>query len=870
MSDQPEIHDKTFSQISDERIRAAKQLGALFEALPDRSQAFEDLLRLCSDRDSEVREEAINSLTTVFPNVPKKELVWERFINLTAYPEELIFKAAVNSLITVFPLMSDKNRAWKDLIELINSKSTLEDVSRGIVRLLPNIISEFPDKQQAWKDLLEMTGSGDFYVRKKAAFFLSMVFPGLPEEKKSEAWGDLLELAGKNGDIKVRQQAVKALGEVFLYVSDKDKAYSDLINLAENRDSYVLRDVLKAHSSTHPQLYEDYAANAAITETEEKKETEEWEEEWEEKESVKPAWYYKIESDKAKYKKTEFEKTGFVHRDAANSLRYDISRDGKRKEKIIMGETGMSGEDRTEDEQVKEKESKKSASGFLRQTGDKDRYVRKNAVDSFARTYSGFSDKNEIIEELLRLSSDPDPQMRRGAIESLLSVYLRKAGKTQDIWHELLRMSEDPDAGVRKGTAEMLPHALPAVEEKSTVFYDLIRLAESQDTQLRKRAAELLSVAFKYSDDKQRAWNDLVGLTSSEDREVRKGAVLALSSGYQEVPDKAKVWGDLIRLSAHGDSFVQRVATKTLGPAFFYVPDKTMAWRDLQTLIDNPYVYVRRYALRSLGRASLWRALKAENEATYLFGLKEAVKYFKEAAEASVGITIPEFYHPFYEALLQILFGDRSSKLESERYLSDVTRGIGDLEENRKLLETLEEFAGLLQAAGDLSAEDLSARKKLLENSIGAFDRASGLFEAIEEDYILAQKTFSKDYQKAGKVVTEQRLKETLSGIRYKARTACLKAKGKPTEKITCAVSQKVKEWSFQDIEKDRKKLEKQLESLLNTVTVQIPYIPENTHIFERLEEIRKEQDLLERYRQVGRFISMIPEVKMFSRSSGR
>ncbi|WP_410510239.1 HEAT repeat domain-containing protein [Methanosarcina hadiensis] len=866
MSDQPGIHDKTFSQESDERTKAAKQLGALFEAFPDRNQAFEDLLRLCSDRDSEVREEAINSLTIVFPNVQKKELVWERFINLTAYPDELVFKAAVNSLITVFPLIQDKSRAWKDLIELINSKSSLEDVRRGIVLLLPNIISEFPDKRQAWKDLLEMTGSGDLYVRKKAAFFLSMVFPGLPEEKKSEAWGDLLELAGENGDIKVRHQAVKALGEVFPYVPDKDKAYSDLINLAGNRDSYALRDVLKAHSSTHPKLFEDYAANSAIIETEETKEKEEWEE----KKSVKPAWYYRTEYDKTKYEKTVFEKADSVQRDATNSPGYGISREEEGKEKRIMGEIGVSGEDRTENEQVKEKESKKSASGFLRQTGDKDRYVRRNAVESFARTYSGFPDKNEIIEDLLRLSSDPDPQMRRGAIESLLSVYLRKADKTQDIWHELLRMSEDPDAGVRRGTAEMLSHVLPAVEEKSTVFYDLIGLAESQDAQLRKKAAELLAVAFKYSDDKQRAWNDLMRLTSSEDREVRKGAVVALSSGHQEVPDKAKVWGDLIRLSAHGDSFVQRIATKTLGPAFFYVPDKTMAWRDLQTLIDNPYIYIRRYALRSLGRASLWRVLKAENEAAYLFGLKEAVKYFKEAAETSVGITIPEFYHPFYEALLQILFGDRSSKLESERYLSDVIRGTGDLEENRKLLETLEEFAGLLQAAGDLSAGDLSARKKFLEDSIGAFDRASGLFEAIEEDYILAQKTFSKDYQKAGKVVTEQRLKETLSGIRYKARTACLKAKGKPTEKITCAVSQKVKGWSFQDIEKDRKKLEKQLESLLNTVTVQIPYIPENTHIFERLEEIRKEQDLLEKYRQVSRFISMIPEVKMFSRSSGR
>ncbi|MDQ1275906.1 MAG: hypothetical protein QG610_1481, partial [Euryarchaeota archaeon] len=793
MSSQPGIHDKAFSQVTDERIKAARQLGAIFEVFPDRKQAFEDLLRLCSDRDSEVREEAINSLTTVFPNVPEKELVWERFVNLTAYPVEQILKAAVNSLITVFPLVQDKNRAWKDLIELINSKSSIEDVSREIVHSLPNVISEFPNKERAWKDLLKMAASEDPYIREKTTSFLSIIFPELPEEKKSEAWKDLLELAEEAGDIKVREQALKGLGEVFQYVSDKEKAYSDLISLAEKKDNYEFREVVKTLDSVHSQLYEKYAANEVIAETEEKKEKESWEE----KEWVKSAGFYEPES----------EKVSFVRRDTSYSLGYALS--GEEKEKRIMGGIEVNVEDKLENKQVKEKGSNKSAFDLLRLTGNKDRYVRKNAVESFARTYSGSPDKSEIIEEILRLSSDPDPQMRRGAIESLLSVYSRKEGKIQDIWHELLKMSEDADAGVRKNTAEMLSRVFPTIEEKSTVFFDLVRLTENQEAQLRKRAAELLAVAFKHSDDKQRAWNDLLELTSSEDREVRKGAVLALFSGYPEVPDKTKVWNDLIRLSTHSDSFVQRVATRALGPAFFYVPDKTLAWRDLQVLIDNPYVYVRRYALRSLGRASLWKALKAENEATYLFGLKEAVKYFEEAAETSIGTVIPEFYHPFYEALLQILFGERSSKLESERYISKVTRGTGDLEENRRLLETLEEFAGLLQTAGDLSVGELSAQKKLLEISIEAFDRASGLFEAIEENYILSQKSLNKEYQKIGKVLMEQKLKETLSGIRYKAKTACLKAKGKPTEEITCTVSQKVREWSFQDIEKDKKKLDK-------------------------------------------------------------
>ncbi|AKB12048.1 hypothetical protein MSTHC_0441 [Methanosarcina thermophila CHTI-55] len=541
----------------------------------------------------------------------------------------------------------------------------------------------------------------------------------------------------------------------------------------------------------------------------------------------------------------------------------------KEEKKGMTREREMRSEDRNECEQVKEKECRISTFSFLEPADDRYKYLRKDSEEPLAKSYSSLPEKEKIIEELLRLSSDPNPQIRRSAIDSLLTIYSLKSGKEQDIWNELLRISGDTDTGVRKGAASMLSRVFPVVEEKSTVFSDLVKLTESQDSQLRKKAAELFTAAFAYSDDKQKTWNDLVKLTSAEDREVRREAVLALSSGYSEVPDKAKVWSDLIRLSTHGDSFVQRVAARTLGSAFFYVPDKTQAFKDLQVLIGNPYIYVQIYALRSLGKASLWKALKAENEATYLFGLKEAVKYFKESNEASTSTAIPELYYPFYNALLQILFGERSSKLESERYISEVTHKI-NLEEDKRLLKIMEEFSDLLLAAGNLTAGDLPVRKKLLEASIEAFERASGLLDIMEEDAILEQKNLRKECSITGKVITEQKLKEILSGIRYKARTACFKAKGKPTEKITCAVNERVKTWSFQDLEKDRKELDRQLESLLSTLRVQIPFIPENMSIFQKLDDISQEQCLLERYRHVSRLLSLIPGAKMHSRASDK
>ena len=338
------------------------------------------------------------------------------------------------------------------------------------------------------------------------------------------------------------------------------------------------------------------------------------------------------------------------------------------------------------------------------------------------------------------------------------AVYSRNSGEEEDIWSQALMMAGDKDTGVRRHAAELISRIFPEVKERPGVFFDLVKLTESQDAQLRERAAELLSVAYEYSENKQRAWDELVRLASVEDRKVRKGAVLALSSGYTEVQNKEKAWKDLISLSDYSDNFVKRVATRALGNAFFHALDKTQAWRDLQALTENPYIYVRKYAFRSLGRASLWRSLRAENEAGYIFGLKEAVKYFKEAAEVSVDTNIPDFYRPFYEALLSILFSDipEIAKLESERYVSKVTLEIRSLGENQQFLEILNQLAGLLRSAEDLPPGDLSAQKKLLETCIITFDRFSHFFESKEEKDILAPKTVKKEHPKPGKDILER------------------------------------------------------------------------------------------------------------------
>jgi hypothetical protein len=275
--------------------------------------------------------------------------------------------------------------------------------------------------------------------------------------------------------------------------------------------------------------------------------------------------------------------------------------------------------------------------------------------------------------------------------------------------------------------------------------------------------------AYEYSKDKQRAWDELVRLTSSEDRKVRKNAILTLSSTFPEVPDKVKAWEELVRLSNHNDNLVKRVASRGLGAAFFYVPDKTEAWKDLQALSSNSYLYVRKYALRSLGRASLWRALKAENEAIFVFGVKEAVKNFKDSSEVPVDIDFPDFYYPFYETFLFILFSDTPgrARVEIEQYISKMSSKIRALGENQGLFEFLGQLAGLFRDAKNLTPENLPAQKEILKSSFELFNKYSVFLEGREETLLAQQKTVKKEHSNPGKDILE-RVQHRKSSLRKK------------------------------------------------------------------------------------------------------
>ncbi|MBW2738871.1 MAG: HEAT repeat domain-containing protein [Deltaproteobacteria bacterium] len=223
---------------------ALKALSSTFASVPDKKQACGDLHRLTSDSDSYVRMSVVYMLISKFSHLSDKKQACEDLISLTSDKAGSVRKAAAYALGNVFSHVPDKKQAWEDLIRLTSDKE--KDVRRGAADALVKVFSYVPDKKQAWEDLHWLTSDSDSYVRWRATDVIGKVFSHVPDKK--QAWEDLIRLTSAK-DKDVRRGAADALGSAFASVPDKKQACEDLHRLTSAKDKDVRRGAADALGS---------------------------------------------------------------------------------------------------------------------------------------------------------------------------------------------------------------------------------------------------------------------------------------------------------------------------------------------------------------------------------------------------------------------------------------------------------------------------------------------------------------------------------------------------------------------------------------------------------------------------------------------
>ncbi len=258
---QADIHRMTESEDWKERKEAVIQIRHNFSTLPNKKQAWEDLIRMTL----EGSWEAADALYTVFPYVSDKNQAWNDLVhiliqdkkineinvwweNRIAGVPDLRWQVAY-TLEGAFPYTSDKEQAWNDLHRLSKDKDVILRV--GAAKALGVAILHLYDKESAWRDLHNLMHDEITDVRWYATKSLGIAFPHIPDKK--EAWEDLICLQ-QDENISVRWCAAKSLGTAFSHMHNKEQAWEDLHNLMQNKEIDVRKYVAESIGIAFPRI----------------------------------------------------------------------------------------------------------------------------------------------------------------------------------------------------------------------------------------------------------------------------------------------------------------------------------------------------------------------------------------------------------------------------------------------------------------------------------------------------------------------------------------------------------------------------------------------------------------------------------------
>jgi HEAT repeat protein len=249
--DQSGIHEKTFSLNLDEKADALQQLTIFFESFPDRQQALEDILGLCSDEDKTLRIKAINALGTVFPKLSdeEKEKGWDSLLELIRNEDPEIWKAVALSIVYTFGYMPEKRKAWDCLLRLAEDEN--RDVREHAVKALILLFPSMPDREKVWTDFIALAGSEHREIRELASDAFILIYPYLKD--REQIWESLLKLAG-SGDGHVRDRAGDIMARIFHQLPNQKKAMQDIENLTMGQMDYITRRAVKALRDNYPEL----------------------------------------------------------------------------------------------------------------------------------------------------------------------------------------------------------------------------------------------------------------------------------------------------------------------------------------------------------------------------------------------------------------------------------------------------------------------------------------------------------------------------------------------------------------------------------------------------------------------------------------
>ncbi|QIB90825.1 HEAT repeat domain-containing protein [Methanosarcina mazei] len=826
-----DLHKVSTDNSSDVKKFAAITIKYYFFYIHNQDQLWTDLVRLASDENSNVRNNAIIAIDSIYSIVKNKDRVWSDLVVLSRSNYANVREVTTKILVSVFPQVSSKDEAWKDL-----GKLALEDdyeTKQVAAKVIGSVFPYIPEKNEAWERLRNLTIDEDVNVIRSAVNAFQFVFPYSPN--KTETWKELHCLV-YNDDNEVRQITAKVIGSVFQHIPEKKEALEDLHKLTLDDDVNVKRSAAAALGSIFPYASEQekiwtdlmklISYNDTIVESNAKH-------------SFESTLDYLVEKE-GLFKNSQQNLYGENddENECNGSSLTTVLLDVLNKEDSWNNLTSII--------HHKSSESWKTAmkvityifpviTNKMQTWNDLYKCVQiGKEVNYLLSVFAYVPDKEKALEDLVKLNSEMETERKWGSlIVSTIEEFINKLDKEQ-VYKSLQKLLLSENTYVKKTTISVLVSLFPSLPDKD----------------------HLNSFC-----DKEQAWEDLLALTSEREEVLKRHAATALGLVFLHVPNKSRAWKDLHKLISNMHFNVRRGIASSIGSAFPYVPNKTQAWEDLVQLTSDEKNYVRVSAYHSMGRISIFKASQSESEDEYRTEVEKAIDFFDKASKELTYHPPSKFCLPFYRSFYAIVFEKYETEEEVEKYLQEAKAEIEESKNKKVLFEVIKYLSIFLKEFQNIESIDLEAKKKKLSLCRKYCEQAAELMNETEITAPFATATIKKGFP-----ILNRKLEGLLEEIQEKAKTACRESQGTDTKEIACAVSREVQKWEISSQEE----MTEHVKTLIFSLESVIPNNENNKKIYEKIEAIGNEKDLIKQYEILSLIIALIPKAQVETQSRTR
>ena len=294
----------------------------------------------------------------------------------------------------------------------------------------------------------------------------------------------------------------------------------------------------------------------------------------------------------------------------------------------------------------------------------------------------------------------------------------------------------------------------PYVPDKEEAWEDLHWLTKDDSVNVRIAAASSIGLAFPHIPNKEEAWKDLHCLTKDKHVFVRGQAAEAIGISFFLIPDKKKACKDLRRLTQDHYDYSEKIAAYMLGYIISLqkyesqegeiihdlVHEKSVGVREgialslgynFENFIDEKQVIghlhklsidsnnlVRAAANYSLGKIYILKANEAKNIDNLKNELKIALKFFEKSSKDTFISDHPAKFCLSFYRLISLIFHEKVTKIEIEKYISEVKNANGGSKIKKAFLKKFEKLFYVRCEYNDAEKMDLGEIKFILYNEV--------------------------------------------------------------------------------------------------------------------------------------------------------